>query len=59
MTDLNWFGWVLLGVWVLSTLTSVGTIGQPRKPLTPGTAVFVVVFNSLLICGLLFVGTQS
>lgn len=59
MTDLNWFGWILVAIYVLSTLVSVGTVGQARKPLEPKGAVLVVIINGLMIAGLLFVGTQS
>lgn len=54
----NWFGWVLIGMYALSILVNVGTIGEYRKPLTPGSAVFIVILNTLLILGILFVGTQ-
>lgn len=59
MIDLNWFGWVLVGMYVLSALLSVGTVGKPRTPTEPGAAVIIVVLNTLLVLGLLFVGTQQ
>lgn len=59
MTDLNWFGWVLITLYVASTLLTVSEVDKPRKPIEHGAAVFIVLLNGLLIAGLLFVGTQG
>jgi hypothetical protein len=37
-------GWLTLGA-----LLTIGFIGKPRKPTTPGTAAVVVMINAALI----------
>lgn len=44
-----WYAYVLIGVMVMSALGTVWSVGKPRRPLTPDTAVFVIVTNALMI----------
>lgn len=54
---MTWFGWLIMSYFMLGSLLSVALIGQPREPLSPGTATFILVMNGLLILGILSVGT--
>ena len=36
------------------SLCAVASVGKPRKPLEPGAAVFTLLFNGLLIWGVLY-----
>ena len=38
--------YVMAGWAVLSTLLVVGSVGQPRKPISPGLATYVVTANA-------------
>ena len=40
---MSWQQWVLAVYFGLGALTTVGTIGKPRKPIDPDTAVGVVI----------------
>lgn len=51
---MTWFDWALVGFWTLGTLLVVLTVGQPRKPITPGLAAWILVVNSLWTLGLLW-----
>lgn len=46
---MSWQQWFLAGFFALNILVTIGYIGQERKPLTPGAAVFVTLFNVGLI----------
>lgn len=39
----------------VGALATVSMIGEPRKPITPGVAVFVIVYNSAFIAGLIHI----
>ncbi len=56
--EVNWFGWVLVAIIGLSTVASIAKVGKPRKPTTPGELVFIVIFNVLMIVGVVFVGVD-
>jgi hypothetical protein len=56
---MTWFGWLLVGLIALGGLLSVGQIGRPREPLTPGTGALIVVLDALLILGVVLVGTKG
>lgn len=45
----------LIVLYVIGTLSVVASIGKPRKPITPGTAVGLVLFSGLMITGLVYV----
>lgn len=38
MQSLNWFGILLIIMWILNTAGSIFLIGEPRKPISPGSA---------------------
>ncbi len=40
---MSWQQWVLAVYFGLGALTAVGTIGKPRKPIDPDTAVGMVI----------------
>ena len=48
--------WTIVGFMALSVLAVIAAVGQPRKPITPGSAVAVTVIYGLLILGTLYVG---
>jgi hypothetical protein len=50
---MTWFDYILLGLWILGALLTVGQIGKPRQPTTPSVGVIIVVLDLLLIAGLL------
>lgn len=56
---MTWFGWLLIALMLISTLATIGLIGQPRKPISNGAAIFATVLNGLLAMGILLVGTGS
>lgn len=50
---MHWFDWLLVGVWVLSIISTIATIGKPRDPTTPAVAVGATIVHLLLIVGML------
>lgn len=52
---MTWFDWTLVGWLAFGALATVGLIGVPRKPISPGTAVATVVINAALVVGVLLV----
>lgn len=55
--SLNWFGALLMVVWVFQIAATILFIGQPREPITAGNAVFNLVINGSFILALTTVGT--
>ena len=51
---MNWFDYLLIGLWAFGALTSVATVEKPKKPNTPTTAAIIVALDALLVVGLLF-----
>jgi hypothetical protein len=47
--DLNVYKWFVIGWFVFGALISVASVGQTRKPTTPGLAVSSVVVSAALI----------
>jgi len=45
--------WTLVIMMLFGTGITVGKVGEPRKPITGGQALFSVVFNFLLVAGIL------
>lgn len=44
-----WYAWVAIAALALGSALNVTGIGKPRRPITPGTALSVVIANGLLI----------
>jgi len=53
---MSWYLWFLAVFFALNGVLVAGSVGEPRKPLTSGTAAFVVVLDALLIVGLFAFG---
>lgn len=47
------FKFVLIALFAISTLATVTSIGEPRKPITSRTAAISVFLNFLLILGII------
>ena len=46
---MHWSDWVLV-VWLaIGAIASVAVVGQPRKPLEPGSAVLSILITGALI----------
>lgn len=56
---MTWFGWLMVAWVTIGTLFTVGTIGEPRFPLTNDVAVIVCIINGLIVAAILMVGTGS
>ncbi len=41
--------YIITGILVFGTLSTVKSVGKPRKPLTGGTAAMVVLINGVFI----------
>ena len=41
--------WFIVGLVALSSLLVIGSVGKPRKPITPGSAATTVAINALFI----------
>lgn len=44
--------WIIVGFLTLGALLSVANVGKPRKPITAGQAVTIVVINAALIASM-------
>lgn len=44
-----------IALYLIGALATVSVIGQPRKPITPGTAVGIVFLDGLMTAGLVYV----
>lgn len=44
--------WVIVGYLIIGAVATVALVGQPRKPIEPGTAAVTVILNGLLVAGL-------
>lgn len=53
-----WYAWLVTALVGVSTLVTIGSVGKPRKPTTPGIAVAVVVVNGLFVWGVVALGTR-
>lgn len=47
-----WYAWVMVAMYALSTCLRIGSIGQPRVPVTPGDAVMGVIVAALFVWGI-------
>lgn len=43
---MSWQKWVLVAFTALAALLNVSVIGKPRKPLTPGLAVTILLLDA-------------
>jgi hypothetical protein len=46
---MTWPKYVLLALYGLSVLYTIGSIGKPRQPTTPESAVAALIFTGLLV----------
>lgn len=46
---MNYALYVLAGLQVVGALFTVGRIGKPRKPTTPGDAVVIMVVSAIFV----------
>jgi hypothetical protein len=53
----TWFGWVLIGFWLVAAATTILQIGEERKPVSPKLALGTLIIISLEVAGALLVGT--
>lgn len=51
-----WYGWVLVALFVFNASAAIHSIDQPRKPLTRGGAIFIVLADALIVWALLSLG---
>jgi hypothetical protein len=49
----TWFDWLLVGLFLLSTVITIATAGRPREPISPGLAAFIATWNVAIIACLL------
>lgn len=54
---MTWFGLILTVLFVISTGLNILLIGKRREPITPSVALGLTIGNTLLIAGILTVGT--
>lgn len=59
MSSLTWFGWVLIGMYVFTSLRTVAMVGKYRKPIDPGEAVLTIILAGLIVLGILTVGVNA
>ena len=52
---MNWMDWVLVTFFGLGALLTVLQINEPRKPINPPTAAWIVIIEALLILGVVLV----
>lgn len=48
---MTWYAWAIVAVYVAAALATVNSIGQPRRPMTPGIAAAVLLVNGLIVWG--------
>lgn len=52
------FIYCMIGMLAIGSLATIASIGKPRKPITPGIAIYVVVVSALEVAGLVYVSFQ-
>lgn len=50
---MTWFDWTLVAFLVLNAVTCIALVGQPRKPILPGTAALVTLLDGAFVFGIL------
>lgn len=58
MQPLNWFGIVLIVLWIVLAVLSILMVNEPREPTSPGAAAMTCLITGLLIFCLLNFGTH-
>ena len=53
-----WYIWVVIGVYVVSSLATVLIIDKPRARITPGVALATLVVNGLMLWAIIEGVTQ-
>ena len=48
MRAINAWQWAVLAVLAANTVANIAYIGKERKPITPGSAVAVLIVNALI-----------
>lgn len=41
--------WVMVSMFVIGALVTVNSVGKPRRPVTPGTAAWVLAVNAAYV----------
>lgn len=52
---MTWQLWILVGIHAMGAIVTVGTVGEQRKPTTPGVAAIIVAVQ-LGVLALIFTG---
>lgn len=55
---MNWFLWFVVAWWILNAVLTVASVGKPRKPISAGTAAYVVVIMALFVGGMFLFGAH-
>jgi hypothetical protein len=50
---MDWYLWLIVGLWLLSLVLNIADVGKPRQPRTPMDAAILTVVIAGLIAGLL------
>lgn len=56
---MTWYAWVAIAALALGGALNITSIGKPRRPITPGTALSVVIANGLLIWAIVSLSERS
>lgn len=46
---MTWYVWLVVALIAVSSMLTIASIGKPRKPMTSGTAVWVLLVNAALV----------
>lgn len=49
---MTWFDWLLVAYFAIHTVVTICLVGEPRKPILPGTAALVALGNGGLVFAL-------
>ena len=42
---MNVYKWIIIALYIVSTIVTISSIGKPRAPLTPGVVAVITVIN--------------
>jgi len=51
---MNWIKIVLISLFSLGGLSSITSVGQEKKPITPKQLVFIIICDILIILGIIY-----